>query len=118
MDGDAYGIEIMSTYRFGSFAMAHENSFLSVPEVKWLGIQAEDIVEFRLQGTRYTKNELNRFEDLKKREYIRTNTKWYTQLDKMQQLGIKVEIQALQEYAPDFLLKIYLAYKLRHGSWC
>ena len=116
VDGDAYGVEIMCTYRYGSFAMAFENIGLNVPEIKWIGIQPEDIVEFRLRGTRFKDSELKRFAHLKARPYMENNP-WADQLDQMEKLGIKVEIQSLHDYSPNFLLDVYLPYKLAYGYW-
>lgn len=117
VDGDAYGIEILCTYRYGSLAMSHENVYLNVPEIKWLGIQADDIVEFRLQGTRFKKNELDRFGHLRKRLYMKEDHPWLEQINKMEALGIKVEIQSLHEYDSQFLLEVYLPYKIQFGGW-
>ncbi|KAJ9640091.1 endodeoxyribonuclease [Coniosporium tulheliwenetii] len=40
MDYDPDGIAIMSTYKYGSFALAHENTKLVVPQMGWLGIRS------------------------------------------------------------------------------
>ena len=88
VDGDAYGIEIMCTYRYGSLAMAYESLHMNVPDIKWLGIQADDIVAFRLQGSRFTDRELRRFATLKKRPYLQGDHPWLEQIVLMEKLGI------------------------------
>lgn len=40
MDYDPDGIAIMSTYKHGSVALAHDNAKLVVPQIRWLGIQS------------------------------------------------------------------------------
>ena len=106
----------MCTYRYGSYGMSFENIGLNVPEIKWLGIQPDDIVEFRLQGTRFKDSELKRFKHLKDRPYMKNNP-WLEEMDKMENLGIKVEIQSLYDYSPNFLMNVYLPYKLLYGYW-
>jgi meiotic recombination protein SPO11 len=43
MDFDPYGIDILSTYKYGSLSLAHENSHLAVPSMRWLGMHQMDI---------------------------------------------------------------------------
>lgn len=122
VDGDAYGVDILCNYRYGSVSMAFEALHMTVPEIKWLGITPTDITEFKLQGTYFKDSELNRFESLKKRQYMLTDgtgspNPWLAQVERMQKMGVKVEIQALCDYASDFLAKVYLPYKIRFGKW-
>lgn len=35
---------IMSTYKYGSKAHAHENARLNVPHIRWLGLRMSDVV--------------------------------------------------------------------------
>ncbi|KAF1998202.1 DNA topoisomerase IV, alpha subunit [Amniculicola lignicola CBS 123094] len=50
VDFDPDGIAIMSTYKYGSFRLAHENvtaggaPALNLPELNWLGVQSRQIV--------------------------------------------------------------------------
>ncbi|RAH85094.1 meiotic recombination protein spo11 [Aspergillus japonicus CBS 114.51] len=44
VDGDPDGMGIMSTYKYGSLAYAHENSALNCPDIQWLGLRTSDIV--------------------------------------------------------------------------
>ncbi len=117
VDGDAYGVDILCNYRYGSVKMAFENLHMTVPEIKWLGITPEDIAEFKLQGTYFKDSEMARFESVKKRAYMLDGNPWLGQIERLQKQGVKVEIQALCDYAPDFLAKMYLPYKIRFGKW-
>ncbi|KAK9317973.1 Spo11/DNA topoisomerase VI subunit A [Lipomyces starkeyi] len=38
VDSDPYGIDILCTYKFGSRAMAHENSHLTALKMEWVGV--------------------------------------------------------------------------------
>ena len=44
MDFDPDGLSIMSTYKYGSVALAHESAKLAVPSVRWLGVRSIDII--------------------------------------------------------------------------
>ena len=41
VDYDPDGLAIMSVYKHGSAALAHENADLRVPQLKWLGLRSE-----------------------------------------------------------------------------
>jgi meiotic recombination protein SPO11 len=45
VDGDAYGFEIASVYKFGSVRMNHEKDGLICPKAEWIGLTVEDISE-------------------------------------------------------------------------
>ncbi|KAF5875863.1 putative meiosis-specific topoisomerase spo11 protein [Botrytis fragariae] len=45
VDFDPDGIGIMSTYKHGSVALAHENENLSVPSMLWLGLKSKDMMQ-------------------------------------------------------------------------
>jgi len=45
VDGDAYGIDIMSVYKYGSKAMKHEGWKLAAERLEWLGIRGSDLPE-------------------------------------------------------------------------
>ncbi|KAK7005771.1 Spo11/DNA topoisomerase VI subunit A [Favolaschia claudopus] len=46
VDGDPYGIDILSVYKFGSRAMAHETDKLAAPRVKYLGVLASELASY------------------------------------------------------------------------
>ncbi|KAG0646636.1 Meiotic recombination SPO11 [Hyphodiscus hymeniophilus] len=45
VDFDPDGLGILSTYKYGSVALAHENASLAVPSIRWLGVKSSDIVQ-------------------------------------------------------------------------
>lgn len=117
MDGDAYGIDIILSYKYGSILSAYQNHHLIVPSIQWLGITADDINDFQLKGIRYKRNELKKFDSLLKRKDVFDNNIWADEIRKMKQLGIKVEIQDLVDYSPRFLIDCYFPYKFSYGKW-
>ncbi|PBL01951.1 DNA topoisomerase IV, alpha subunit [Armillaria gallica] len=43
VDGDAFGIDILSVYKYGSRALQHENYKLAAGRVKWLGLWSSEL---------------------------------------------------------------------------
>ncbi|KAJ7837712.1 Spo11/DNA topoisomerase VI subunit A [Mycena leptocephala] len=46
VDGDPYGLDILSVYKYGSRAMAHEAEKLAAPRVKYLGVFASELASY------------------------------------------------------------------------
>lgn len=44
VDFDPDGIAILSTYKYGSKALAHETSHMSLPQIQWLGLCSEHVL--------------------------------------------------------------------------
>ena len=44
VDYDPDGAGILSTYKYGSAALAHENVRLNVPILRWIGVQSSDVL--------------------------------------------------------------------------
>lgn len=117
IDGDSYGVDIALSYKYGSVSSAYQNHELIVPEIQWLGVLADDIEEFELQGIDFSPRELKKFQALQQRPDVRENIPWLTQMIKLRDKGIKVEIQALLDYSSNFLVDFYLPFKLFCGKW-
>lgn len=46
VDGDAYGLDILSVYRYGSQSLRHENEKLAAHRIQWLGVRASDFAGY------------------------------------------------------------------------
>lgn len=46
VDADAYGLDILSVYKFGSNSMAHERHQLTAPRIEWIGIKGSELKRF------------------------------------------------------------------------
>lgn len=44
MDFDPDGISILSTYKYGSWTLSHENANRNVRSIRWLGLQSSDLL--------------------------------------------------------------------------
>jgi hypothetical protein len=45
-DGDPYGLDILSVYKYGSFSMRHQNDSLSASRLEWLGVYPGELQEW------------------------------------------------------------------------
>ncbi|KAF9568218.1 DNA topoisomerase IV, alpha subunit [Agrocybe pediades] len=48
VDGDPFGLDILSVYKYGSKKMRHENDRLAARRIKWLGIWASELESFNV----------------------------------------------------------------------
>lgn len=47
VDGDAYGLDILSVYKYGSQNLRHENEKLAAHRIQWLGVRASELAGYR-----------------------------------------------------------------------
>ncbi|ESZ94121.1 hypothetical protein SBOR_5475 [Sclerotinia borealis F-4128] len=101
VDFDPDGIGIMSTYKHGSAALAHENEDLSVPSICWLGIRSTDMI---LGGgeneglLKLTKRDRRLAVRMLQRDVCQENgdeEEWRRELQIMLMLNKKAEIQII-----------------------
>jgi meiotic recombination protein SPO11 len=101
VDFDPDGIGIMSTYKYGSMALSHQNQNLTVPSMSWLGVQSTDIIPtddsktvglLRLSGR--DRRTASRMLD---RDVFQegAGVEWRRELQVMLMLNCKAEIQIL-----------------------
>ncbi|XP_043080374.1 meiotic recombination protein SPO11 [Puntigrus tetrazona] len=120
VDADPHGIEIMCIYKYGSRAMAFEAHSLTVPSVLWLGLLPSDIQRYRVPEETlipFSQADERKIHSLRSREYIACQPAWEREIETMQRLKQKAEIQCLASIAPHFLTRVYLPNKLRYGGW-
>jgi meiotic recombination protein SPO11 len=106
VDFDPDGLGIMSTYKYGSMALAHENLNLAVPSIRWLGVRSEDIID---SGSKKDRVGLLRLSARDRRLAVRMldremfdeeekkggEMEWRRELQVMLMLNVKAEIQIL-----------------------
>jgi DNA topoisomerase VI subunit A len=46
VDGDPYGLDILSVYKYGSQSMQHESEKLAARRLKWLGLWASELARY------------------------------------------------------------------------
>ena len=123
MDADVYGFEILRVYSVGSKALSFEASNLAVPNIKWLGLLPADLEESSGFGIpkdvhlQMTKSDEHRTKLLLDEEFVKRKPAWRTQIQKLLDLGIKAEIQALNARDPQFITNHYLPTKIESGDF-
>ncbi|KAF4598029.1 endodeoxyribonuclease [Pleurotus pulmonarius] len=45
VDGDPYGLDILSTYKYGSNSLKHENHKMAAERVQWIGLRVGELAE-------------------------------------------------------------------------
>jgi meiotic recombination protein SPO11 len=92
----------MQTYRQGSIALAHESS-LTVPELKWVGLRLDDVVEGGMADETLmplTAIDRERIRAMLARQSGETENlqrESFSELQRMLILNIKAEIQLLED---------------------
>jgi meiotic recombination protein SPO11 len=102
VDFDPNGMGIMSTYKYGSMALSHQNQNLAVPSIRWLGIRGSDILQMkdcevtgRLKLTDRDRRIATRMLDKEIFQDGAREEGWRRELQIMLMLNCKAEIQIL-----------------------
>nr|XP_027063648.1 meiotic recombination protein SPO11-1-like isoform X1 [Coffea arabica]XP_027127642.1 meiotic recombination protein SPO11-1-like isoform X1 [Coffea arabica] len=121
VDCDPYGIDILTTYRFGSMQMAYDAKFLCVPEIRWLGVFPSEVEKYCLPQQcllPLTREDKTRVEAMLLRCYLRREApQWRFELDLLLSRGLKCEIEALSVQSLSFLSEEYLPSKIQGGVY-
>jgi len=114
-DGDPYGyFNIYRTLKVGSGNAAHLNEFFCVPKARFLGVTPDDIVEYDLPTHPLKEVDKKRAADAMKNDpFIRHHKPWQQAVEKMLEMGVRVEQQALAKHGLEFVAKTYLPRKLK-----
>lgn len=118
-DADPNGLEIVCSYKFGSYTTAYEGLGIAVPQAKWLGLLPGDVLRLGLTETKtlpMTSADVRKIESIMARPYMKKRKKWLVQLKLMKDMGRKAELEAL-DTCDDYLVRTYLPNKLRYASW-
>ena len=107
MDFDPDGISIMSTYKYGSWRLSHENHHLNVPELRWLGIHSKDLIDIIKKDDDAASGLLalsirdrKRAMKMLKKDELAENGRerqWRREIQGMLMLNIKAEMEILNE---------------------
>ncbi len=114
-DFDSYGIYIYSVIKFGSIGLAHMAESLAIPDVKFLGITADDINNYDLKKhfIKMKDVDIARLKQIADYDWFKGNKAWQRQFKMMRDFGAKVEIQALSSKGITFISDTYLPEKIR-----
>lgn len=119
-DGDPYGYcNIYRTLKVGSGNAAHINEYFCVPQARFLGMTPWDIDEFDLQMATHDLDDksIKRAQDaLKNDPFVKHHKRWQQALEKMLEMGKRVEQQGFAVKDLNYVIDEYLPRKLAKPS--
>lgn len=120
-DGDPYGYcNIYRTLKVGSGQAAHINRFFCVPQVHYLGVTPQDIIDYGLEDATHPLEEadVKRAKDaLKNDPFIKHHKEWQVALEQMLKMGVRIEQQAFAKHGLNYVLEKYLPEKIKKGKF-
>ena len=116
VDNDPYGIgSIYRTLKVGSGNAAHINKFFCVPQVRFLGVTTQDVIDYKLPTHKLKDVDIKKIKDLLKNDpFIKHHKEWQKSLQMMAKSGNRAEQQALAKWGLNFVIEKYLPEKLKH----
>ncbi|XP_073029908.1 meiotic recombination protein SPO11-1 isoform X2 [Primulina eburnea] len=121
VDCDPYGIDILTTFRFGSMQMAYDSKSLRLPAIRWLGAFPSDCKTYQLPQQcllPLTDEDKHKLRGMLHRCYMEREVPyWRFELKQLLDSGVKFEIEALSANSLSFLTESYLPSKIRKGAY-
>lgn len=106
VDADPYGIEIMCTYKFGSFTKIFNAEQYAVPKIRYLGLMPSDLEHMCCMVQNATPEDLKKVDELLERPYVvgqlREELFWLKTRKK------KAEIECLYEQSLNYIINTYI----------
>ncbi|MBD3304117.1 DNA topoisomerase VI, partial [Candidatus Woesearchaeota archaeon] len=114
-DGDPYGwLNIYRTLKVGSGNAAHLNEFFCVPQAKFIGITAQDILDYKLPSHPLKEVDIKRLKDgMKNDPFVQQSKEWQKALNLSLKLKKRAEQQALAQHGLNYVISNYLPDKLK-----
>lgn len=119
-DCDPYGFaNIYRTLKVGSGNAAHINRFFCVPNVRYLGLTPQDIVDFDLGRATHPLADVDvkrAFDALKNDPFFQSQKPWKQAIDLLMKMQKRAEQQALSLHGLNFVIDEYLPKKLKNPA--
>ncbi|KAK9240105.1 Spo11/DNA topoisomerase VI subunit A [Lipomyces kononenkoae] len=115
VDSDPYGIDILCTYKFGSRAMAHENSHLTALKMEWVGV---NVLEYEDGWTKLSTGDRKKALKMLTQPWLETEAAkaMRIELQRMLFLGLKAEMNVVGTDADGVINHLAQAIKTRLGE--
>jgi DNA topoisomerase-6 subunit A len=117
-DCDPYGFaNIYRTLKVGSGNAAHINQFFCVPNVRYLGLTPQDIIDFDLARATHPLGDVDikrAFDALKNDPFFQSQKEWKGAIDLLMKMKKRAEQQALSLHGLNFVIDEYLPTKLKN----
>ncbi len=116
VDCDPYGLSnIYRTLKVGSGNAAHINQFFCVPQATFIGVTPQDIVDYKLPTHPLKEVDVKRARDaIKNDPFFQHYRPWRIAVEKLLQMGVRAEQQALAKWGLNYVIEEYLPAKLAH----
>jgi DNA topoisomerase VI subunit A len=119
-DCDPYGFaNIYRTLKVGSGNAAHINRFFCVPNVRYLGLTPQDIIDFDLGKATHPLADVDvkrAFDALKNDPFFQNQKPWKQAIDLLMKMQKRAEQQALSLHGLNFVIDEYLPRKLKNPA--
>ena len=114
-DGDPYGwLNIYRTLKVGSGNAAHINKYFCVPNAKFIGITAQDILDYKLPTHPLKDVDIKRIKDgMKNDPFVKHHKEWQKNLNLLVKLKKRAEQQALAKHGLNYVISNYLPDKIK-----
>jgi DNA topoisomerase-6 subunit A len=114
VDCDPYGISnIYRTLKVGSGNAAHLSQFFCVPQVRFLGVTPQDIIDYELPTHPLLDVDIKRAKDaLKNDPFFKSHGPWQKAIEQLLKMGVRAEQQALAKWGLNYVIEEYLPRKL------
>jgi len=119
-DFDAYGWYIYSVIKYGSISLAHISEQLAIPNARFLGLTADDIIKYDLKKhlIKFEEVDLKRLEQVKNYDWFKDNKEWQRQINMMKnEIKGKAELAALTSHGISFISDVYIPGKIKKNDW-
>ncbi len=118
VDCDPYGISnIYRTLKVGSGNAAHLSQFFCVPQVRYLGVTPQDIIDYELPTHPLLDVDVKRAKDaLKNDPFFKAHKPWRKAIEQMLKMGVRAEQQALAKWGLNYVIDEYLPRKLERTA--
>ncbi|KIJ49431.1 hypothetical protein M422DRAFT_160634, partial [Sphaerobolus stellatus SS14] len=98
VDGDAYGLDILSVYKFGSRCTQYEGPGILTPRIEWMGIRASELMSCNIDRDNLiplTRHDHKKALELLKRDITLLPVEWRKEITHMLYARRKAEIEIL-----------------------
>ncbi|MFH0874591.1 MAG: DNA topoisomerase IV subunit A [archaeon] len=115
-DGDIYGwMNIYRTLKVGSGNAAHINKYFCVPNARFLGVTARDIIDYKLPTHPLKDIDIKRGKDaIKNDPFVIQHKEWQKAIIEMSLMKKRAEQQALARWGLNYVISNYLPDKLKN----
>jgi DNA topoisomerase-6 subunit A len=114
-DLDPWGFYIYSVLKFGSISLAHISERLAIPGARFLGLTADDIINYDLKKhlIKFEEVDVKRLEQITNYDWFKNSKDWQRQFKMMKEVKAKAELAALSSKGISFISEKYLPEKIK-----